>query len=178
MVNVCEPSQLPASLASTVKVNEPVAVGMPVIVPSALSVSPVGNVAGAVVSAKVYGDEPPVAVKLWPVYATLNVPFGNVPPPVRVTVITGQVTVSVATFVVAVPHVFVNTARYWLPFWDRSVVNVSVVVVSPGMSVKLAPASVETCHCTVGVGEPLAAAVKVAELPDCTDCVSGCVVTA
>src|SRR3954451_8195858 len=36
---------------------------------------------------------------------------------------------------------------------------------------------VETCHCTVGAGVPLAAAVKVTLLPTSTLWVSGCVVT-
>src|SRR2546425_8680690 len=38
----------------------------------------------------------------------------------------------------------------------------SVVEVAPERMLKVAPLSVLTCHCTVGVGEPVAAAVKVA----------------
>ena len=44
-------------------------------------------------------------------------------------------------------------------------VKVRAVEVAPGMSLKVLPLSVLTCHCTVGVGEPLAAAWKVTEFP-------------
>ena len=37
------------------------------------------------------------------------------------------------------------------------------------MLVKVVPPSVETCHCTVGVGLPVAAAVKVAGWPALTN---------
>ena len=37
--------------------------------------------------------------------------------------------------------------------------------------------SVLTCHCTVGVGEPLAAAEKLALVPSVTVVFDGCVVT-
>ena len=75
-------------------------------------------------------------------------------------------TVSVAAVVVAVPPSFVNTARYWLPLSARAAVNMSVVLVAPGISVKGPP--LLTCHCTVGVGKPLAEAVKVAVSPSQT----------
>ena len=42
------------------------------------------------VTAKVCGPAPPVAVKLWPVYAVLKTPAGNVPPPVRAGVWSGR----------------------------------------------------------------------------------------
>ena len=45
------------------------------------------------------------------------------------------------------------------------------------MSLKVAPPSVLTCHCTVGVGLPLAAAVKVAVWPAVTVWLVGWVVT-
>ena len=57
------------------------------------------------------------------------------------------------------------------------VVKVSVVAVAPLMSVKVTPPSVLTCHCTVGVGVPLAAAVKVTALPAVTVWPLGWVVT-
>ena len=66
-------------------------------------------------------------------------------------------TVSVAAVVVAVLQGFVNTARYWRPVCDGVGVIVRVVLVSPGISGKVAPPSVLTCHCTLGVGVPLAA---------------------
>ena len=40
--------------------------------------------------------------------------------------------------------------------------------VAPGRMLKDAPLFVLTCHCTVGVGEPVAAAVKVAVWPAVT----------
>jgi hypothetical protein len=42
---------------------------------------------------------------------------------------------------------------------------VRVVAVAPPMSFQLPPPFVLTCHCTVGVGFPLAPAVKVAFCP-------------
>ena len=42
------------------------------------------------------------------------------------------------------------------------------------MSVKVTPPSVLTCHCTVGVGVPLAAAVKVTGLPAVMVWLLGC----
>ena len=61
------------------------------------------------------------------------------------------------------PTLLVKTASYSDPFWAVVVLlMVRVVLVAPGMSLKVEPPSVLTCHCTVGVGLPLAAAVKVA----------------
>jgi len=77
-------------------------------------------------------------------------------------------TVSVAAVVVAVPAEFVNTAWYWFPFCDKAAVKLRVVEVAPGRMLKVAPLFVLTCHCTVGVGEPVAAAVKVAVWPAVT----------
>ncbi len=73
-------------------------------------------------------------------------------------------TVSVAVFEVAVAgeQEFVNTARYWLPLIDTvGLLMVRVVEVAPATLVNDPP--VLTCHCTVGAGLPLAAAVKVAD---------------
>ena len=75
------------------------------------------------------------------------------------------VTVSVAAVVVAEPTVLVNTARNWLPFCATRVVNVNVVLVAPAMFENVAPPLVLSCHCTVGVGLPLAAAVNDTMLP-------------
>jgi len=52
-----------------------------------------------------------------------------------------------------------------LPFCEASAVKASVVEVAPAMFVKLAPPSMLCCHCTVGVGDPVAAAVKVTVCP-------------
>src|ERR1041384_8358462 len=84
----------------------------------------------------------------------------------------GQVTVSVAAAVVAVPQEFVNTARYWLPFCEICVVKVRLVFVAPMMSVN-GPPPVEICHCTVGAGVPVAPAVKVTGLPAWMDWLIG-----
>jgi hypothetical protein len=88
----------------------------------------------------------------------------------------GEHVVSVAALVVAVPQALVKTARYWLPFCDEFVAKVNVVLVAPGILLNDAPPLVLTCHCTVGVGLPPAAAVKVA-LPLMTVCEAGLVVT-
>src|SRR2546427_13263485 len=77
-------------------------------------------------------------------------------------------TVSVAAVVVAVPAELVNTARYRYPFWDEAVVKLRVVEVAPEMLLNVPPPFVLTCHCTVGVGEPVAPAVKVAVWPAVT----------
>ena len=74
-------------------------------------------------------------------------------------------TVNVAAVVVAPPHVLVNTARYWFPFWPALVVKLSVVDVAPVMLLNVVPPLVLICHCTVGVGCPLAPAVNVAVSP-------------
>ncbi len=94
-------------------------------------------------------------------------------------VMTGpDVTVSVAAVVVAVPTLFVNTASYSLLFIaDVTEETVSVVEVAPVMAVNVVPPSVETFHCTVGVGLPEAAAVNVAFPPEPTDTLAGLVVT-
>ena len=85
-----------------------------------------------------------------------------------------ELTVSVAAVVVAVPAELVNTARYWLPFCDKVVVKLRVVEVAPETLLNVAPLSVLACHCTVGAGEPVAAAVKVAVWPAATVWLAGC----
>jgi hypothetical protein len=87
-----------------------------------------------------------------------------------------ELTVRVAGVVVAVPAELVNTARYWFPFCDKVVVKLRVVEVAPETLLNVVPPSVLTCHCTVGVGEPVAAAVKVAVWPAATVWLAGCVV--
>ncbi len=79
-----------------------------------------------------------------------------------------EFTVRVATVVVADPAEFVNTARYRLLFCDKAVVKLSVAEVAPETGLNVTPPSVLTCHCTVGVGEPVAAAVKIAAWPAVT----------
>jgi hypothetical protein len=94
-------------------------------------------------------------------------------------VITGPtVTVSVAAVVVAEPTEFVNTARYWFPFCPAVATKLSVVDVAPATLLNDVPPSVLTCHCTVGVGLPLAAATNVTFDPALTLWLVGFVVTA
>src|SRR2546425_1909256 len=102
------------------------------------------------------------------VFWTVTVPEGGGGGP--------EFTVSVAAVVVAVPAEFVNIARYRFPLCDKAVVKLSVVEVAPETLLNVMPPSVLTCHCTVGVGEPVAAAVKVAVWPAITVCLAGCVV--
>src|SRR6185437_141037 len=89
--------------------------------------------------------------------------------PVMVGATVAALTVRVAAVVVALPALLVKTARYSLLFWLVCVlVSVSVVLVAPTILLKLPPPSVLICHCTVGVGVPLADAVKVAVCPAVT----------
>ena len=55
-------------------------------------------------------------------------------------------TVSAAAAVVAVPQVLVKRARYRLPFCDPDAANASVMLVAPGMLLKVEPPSLLTCH--------------------------------
>jgi hypothetical protein len=82
-------------------------------------------------------------------------------------------TINVAAVVVAPPHVLLNTARYRFPFWPALVVKLSVVDVAPVMLLNVVPPLVLTCHCTVGVGCPLAPAVNVAVCPLVTGWLNG-----
>ncbi len=82
-----------------------------------------------------------------------------------------------AALVVAEPEAFVNTASYSLPLSARVVpAMVKVSLVAPGTAENVAPPSVETSHCTVGIRKPLAAALKVASCPANTDWLVGLVV--
>ena len=56
-------------------------------------------------------------------------------------------------------------------------VNVSVVEVAPGRSVNVEPPSVLTCHCTPGVGVPVADALNDALWPAVTETSEGDEVT-
>ena len=69
---------LAPALSDTLKVMEtgpPAVIGFPEINPLELSVSPAGSVPDAI--DQVYGDVPPVAVRVWE-YATPTVAFGKV----------------------------------------------------------------------------------------------------
>jgi hypothetical protein len=82
-------------------------------------------------------------------------------------------TLNVAEDVVARPKKLEKTASYSLPFCDDDAVNEYVVERAPEMDVKADP-PLETYHCTVGVGDPVAAAVKDAVVPAGTLAFAGC----
>ena len=88
-----------------------------------------------------------------------------------------EVTVRVAAFVAADPPVLVNTARNSHPFTKAVGVPMIDVEVAPGMEIQVWRPSTETCHCTVGVGLPVAAAVNVTVPPEATVWLAGWVVT-
>src|SRR6516225_6677449 len=68
-------------------------------------------------------------------------------------------TVSVAAVLVTLPALLAKTAWYSLPFIAAvTAFSVSVVLVTPLILLKVLPPSVLTCHCTLGIGLPLAAA--------------------
>ena len=109
-----------------------------------------------------------VNVAVWPAFTAVSA---------GLLVTTGAVpTVSVAAVVVAVPTLFMKTARNWLPVSPLVVVSLYVVLVAPSMLVQL-PAPLFTCHCTDGAGLPVAAAVNSTVLPTVTACVTGLVTT-
>ena len=82
-------------------------------------------------------------------------------------------TVRLATLLVALPKLFEKNARNCLPLSAFAVVIVYVPEVAPLMLFQVVPESVLTCHWTVGVGFPEAAAVKVAVAPDTTVALTG-----
>ena len=84
-------------------------------------------------------------------------------------------TVSVATAEVTLPQVLANTARYWLLLCETLAVKLSGLLVAPGMLVNV-PA-VLACHCNVGTGAPLAAAVNDTTVPVQALVLSGSVMT-
>ena len=88
-------------------------------------------------------------------------------------------TVSSAAFVVALPAELVAMTRYCLPLSVVAVAGVVyVAAVAPAMLAQVAPLSLDSCHCKLGVGTPLAATVKVAAAGAVTVCAVGCVVMA
>jgi hypothetical protein len=83
-------------------------------------------------------------------------------------------TVKVATAEVMLPQVLENTARYWLLLCEALTVKLNGLLVAPGMLVKLPP--LLACHCNVGAGVPLAAAVNDTTVPVQALVLSGSVV--
>src|SRR5689334_7386541 len=85
--------------------------------------------------------------------------------------------VRVAAEVVTVLHVLLNTALYLLPSYEALAVKLSVVEVAPSMLFQSDPLLVLSCHCTVGDGVPLAAALNVTVPPEQADRFDGLAVT-
>jgi len=85
-------------------------------------------------------------------------------------------TVNTAALELTVPALLLQTARYCLLLSAIATVNDNVAVVAPVIFVHVVPVVLD-CHCTVGVGVPLAAEVKLAFAPAHLDCDAGCVVT-
>ena len=90
-------------------------------------------------------------------------------------VTTGLLIVRVATVEVLLPQVLENTARNWLLLCETLAVKLSGLLVAPGIFVN--PPPLLACHCSVGAGLPLAAALKLARLPAQTVRFVGFVVT-
>ena len=111
-----------------------------------------------------------------PVTARAGVPDEEEVAATVVTAVAG-VMVMVAALLVAVPPALVKTALTSQPF-TRAVRDpvVSEGEVAPVRLAQVLP-SIEYCHCTVGVGVPLAAALNVRVPPDGTDWLIGWVVT-
>src|SRR4030095_8264927 len=86
-----------------------------------------------------------------------------------------ELTVNVAALAVAVPAIFVHTARYCLLLSDDVVVNDMVLLAAPPILSQVP--LVFTCHCTVGAGPPMAPELNVAISPAHHVCEDGCVVT-
>jgi len=84
-------------------------------------------------------------------------------------------TVNTAALEIAVPAMFVHTARYCLLLSAVIVVNDKVLLVAPPILFQVP--LVFTCHCTVGAGPPLAPELKVTLSPAHFVCDAGCVVT-
>src|SRR5437867_5349008 len=130
----------------------PVFVGVPESV-STVKLIPLGS---APVSPNVYGAVPPLAVKVTDGYITPNVPLFS---EAGLTVIAGQVTVSVTTLVSTDPQLFEYVALNFLPLSLSGGEYVSVGDVAPGTGLNVPPPSVDTIHCTLV--KLLAAEVKV-----------------
>ena len=81
-------------------------------------------------------------------------------------------TVNVAEPEFTGPLLLVHTARYCLLFNAVVALIVNVPLVAPLIFVQLVPL-VLSCHCTVGVGLPLPAEVKLTLLPAQTVCEEG-----
>ena len=83
--------------------------------------------------------------------------------------------VSVATLEVVLPQALENTARNWLLLCVTLEVKLSGLIVAPGMLVNPPPLS--ACHCNVGAGKPLPAAVNDTSAPAQAFVLTGFVLT-
>src|SRR5262245_10255109 len=79
-----------------------------------------------------------------------------------------------AALEVAVPPLLLHTARYCLVLSLVVTANVNVAFVAPVIFAQVVPLVLD-CHCTVGVGVPPAAEVKLTLCPAHFVCDAGCV---
>jgi hypothetical protein len=84
-------------------------------------------------------------------------------------------TVSVAIAELMLPQMLENTARNWLLLCEMLAAKLNGLLVAPGIFVNPPPLS--ACHCNVGAGKPLPAAVNDATAPAHTFVLTGFVVT-
>ena len=78
------------------------------------------------------------------------------------------VTVMVAALDVDEPAALVNRARNCQPFTNGMTVPLKLGEVNPATSVHVEPWLTDSCHCTVGLGLPVAADERVTTCPDMT----------
>jgi len=103
--------------------------------------------------------------------------------PAQTLLLSGSVVTAGAAFTVraaiaelVLPQVLENTARYWLLLCETLAVKLNGLLVAPGMLVN--PPPLLACHCNVGAGKPLPAAVNDTTAPAQTLLLSGSMVTA
>src|SRR4051812_21831485 len=118
------------------------------------------------------GNPPPLSVKVVGSPTQRLTLVGLSEPPSR------NWTLSMAGLVVTIPVALVNTARYCLKLSDFRPSITRLGPVAPATSAKVAPPSLDICHCCCGGGEPAASAVKAAVPPPSGSTTSwGCIVT-
>ena len=83
-------------------------------------------------------------------------------------------TVNTAAVEFTVPPLLLHAARYCLVLSLVVTANVNVALVAPAIFVQVVPLVLD-CHCTVGVGVPPAADVKLTLSPAHFVCDEGCV---
>jgi hypothetical protein len=106
-----------------------------------------------------------------------DVTCGALPPGGVVVVVTGAVTVSVASADVTLPALLENVAWNSSPFSAVDATRKYEDPDPPGSGTHVVPPSLETSHVSLGVGTPVAVEVKVTGVPAVTVTLAGSVVT-